>query len=119
MTSPADRKSVKVRPHVHRQLHELADDMGVSADHAIERLLNGVSVPLSAIQRQRWEACAAAAGLSLTEWVILRVEAAAEAGYDPGAMNLALDYLRSITAHFGVMLQKRPETCKSRNPEER
>lgn len=106
MTSPNERRTIKVSARVHHRVHEMADRMEVGAGRVVEHLLDAVHVPLSEIQRQRWEAAARAAGVPLAEWIVLRVEAAAEFGHDPGAMGVALDYLRSISAHLGVMLQR-------------
>ena len=92
MTAPVERQSIKVSPEIHRQIHELAARQGTTAAGAIALLLGPgtVRVPVSEVERNRWTTAAQAAGLSVDEWVKLRVEAALTLGSDPGmfARNL-------------------------------
>lgn len=70
-------KTVKVNPTVHSLLMERARTEGASAGTALMRMLTdtSVKVPLEPVQRERWEAAAAAAGVSLPQFILLRVEA--------------------------------------------
>lgn len=71
------QKTLKVSPFVHEQVMELGTRLDTTASGAILHLLNDTSlaVPLEPVQRERWEAAAAEWGVSLAQFVLLRVEA--------------------------------------------
>ncbi len=85
MTAPIDIKSVKVSTETHRRIHALATELGTTADGALAYLLGSstVRVPVSDAQLTRWNAAADALGLTVEEFVRLRVEAALALGTDP------------------------------------
>jgi hypothetical protein len=71
-------KTVKVSPAAHAALMERARQHNVPAGVALMNMLkdNSVRVPLESVQRERWEAAAAILGVSLAQFILLRVESA-------------------------------------------
>ena len=104
MTNPPARKTFKVSTDVHSRVHQLATDLGASADEAIRLLVDPstVRLPLSTAQHERWTAYAEAAGIPLAEWITHRVEAAIQYGTDQGTMAVVLQHVRALTAHAGI-----------------
>lgn len=100
MNNPPDRKSLKVSPDVHSRVHQLATELGASAQGAIRLLVDPstVRLPLSTTQHERWTAYAEAAGIPLTEWITHRVEAAIQYGTDQGTMAEVLKGVRALLA---------------------
>lgn len=98
MTTPPDRKSLKVSPDVHSRVHQLATELGASAQEAIRLLVDPstVRLPLSTQQHERWTAYAQAAGIPLAEWITHRVEAAIQYGTDQGTMAEVLRHVRTL-----------------------
>lgn len=80
----------------------MAVRMDSNADEVLRNLLSGTHVHLSKNQRSKWTAYADASGVSLSDWIKLRVEAAIQYGTDPGTMHAALDHLKAITQHLGI-----------------
>lgn len=107
--SPA-RRSVKLSTPVHSAVHRLATELGKSADAAVQMLLDPstVRLPLSTTQHERWTSYADAAGVSLAEWITLRVEAAIQYGSDPGTMHLVLDHVRALALHAEIQVRRTP-----------
>jgi hypothetical protein len=108
MTAPDERKSMRVSPEVHALVSHLATKLDCSADEALRHLFHEATVrlDLTDVQRERWQAYADASGVSLAEWIVLRVEAAIQYGCDPGSMHIALDHLRALTAHHGITVKR-------------
>ena len=104
----AKRRTIQVSEETHGRIHDLAERLDITADEAVRRLFDMSAVPLhlSDCQRQRWQAYADASGVSLAQWIILRVEAAIQYGCDQGSMHIALDHLRALTAHHGVKVTR-------------
>jgi len=82
MGTPDERKTMQVSPDVHAAVHELATQLGTSADGALRHLLDKctVRVQLPPRQHERWTKAADATGLQLGQWVSHCVEAAMEYG---------------------------------------
>lgn len=78
MTAPINTKTIRVQPETHETIHNMAQSLNGTADDAIRWLLNPnmVRVQCTAEQKEKWQHAADVAGMSLGEWVILRVEAA-------------------------------------------
>jgi predicted transcriptional regulator len=104
MATPPEYKTIKVSPEVHRKIHTIANDMNTTADGAIAFLLgvSTVRVPVSDVQRDRWKAAAEAAGVSLAEFVVLRVESAIQYTGDPQAFKTIYDHVFAIAYHQGL-----------------
>lgn len=102
MNNPPARKSFKVSTDVHSRVHQLATQLGASADEAIRLLVDEstVRLPLSTAQHERWTAYADAAGIPLAEWITHRVEAAIQFGTDQGTMAEVLRTVRAIEARM-------------------
>lgn len=83
MTTAEERKTMQVSPGVHAAVHELATRLETSADGALRHLLDKstIRVQVSEHQRRRWTVAADQLGLSVSEWVSHRIEAAL--AYDP------------------------------------
>lgn len=104
MATPPGTKTVRVSLQTHEKLMDLADRINGSADDALAFLLgtSTVRVPISDIQRNRWSEAAAAAGVSLSEFVRMRVEAAIEYGADPQGLQRIYEHVQALTAAAGV-----------------
>jgi hypothetical protein len=91
-------KTVRVGFDTHQALHDLAHQINGTADDAIRHLLglSTVRVPVSEIQRQRWIAAARDAGVSVHEFVKMRVEAAIQFGADPTGLQTVYEHVRGI-----------------------
>lgn len=97
------RKSLKVSTPVHSAVHELAAQLGKSADDAIAALVDPstVRLPLSPQQHQRWTAVSQAAGLSLTDWIIQQCEAGIRYG-GAETFNQIFRRVDMLVRHFGI-----------------
>lgn len=100
MNNPPARRSLKVSTDVHSRVHQLATQLGASADEAIRLLTDAstVRLPLSTVQHEKWTRYAEAAGIPLAEWIIHRVEAAIQYGTDQGTMTEVLKLTRVLVA---------------------
>jgi hypothetical protein len=83
---------------------DLADRLDGSADDALGHLLGSstVRVPVSDIQRERWSEHAHRMGVSLPEFVKMRVEAAVQYGADPGGLQKIYDQVTEICRFLGM-----------------
>lgn len=101
-------KTIRVSLETHKRLMDLADRLDGSADDALNHLLGAstVRVPVSDIQRDRWSEAAHAAGVSLPEFVKMRVEAALQYGADPRGLQMIYDQVCAIARHTGM--RRRP-----------
>lgn len=97
-------KTIRVSLETHKTLMDLADRLDGSADDALSHLLGSstVRVPVSDIQRDRWSKAAHGAGVSLPEFVKMRVEAALQWGGDPGVLGTIYDQVIKICQHTGM-----------------
>lgn len=97
-------KTIRVSLETHKRLMDLAEQLDGSADDALNHLLgvSTVRVPVSDIQRQRWANAAHASGVSLAQWVVLRVEAALQWQSDPTGLRLVYDQVLEIARHVGM-----------------
>lgn len=104
MTAPVSYKTIKVSSQTHGQIHDLAQQLGGSADEALAHLLDSstVRVPVSDIQRQRWNEAAEAAGVSLSEFIRLRIEAALQYGTDPTTIELVYRGVHALCSAAGI-----------------
>lgn len=95
---PSDSKTVRVRAETHRRIMALADRLEGSADDALSHLLgeSTIRIQVSDSQRHRWSESAHAAGVSLQEFIKLRVEAAIQFGSDPDTLRLIYQEVRRI-----------------------
>lgn len=93
MSAPVEYKTIKVSPDIHRRIHSIAAKLETTADGAIAFLLGSgtVRVPVSDTERDRWNTAAQHAGLSVEEFVKLRVEAALALGCDPGILHANIE----------------------------
>lgn len=103
-TNPPETKTIRVRLETHKRLMDLAERLDGSADDALAHLLgtSTVRVPVSDIQRQRWSEAAYTAGVSLPDFVKMRVEAALQWGGDPGTLGVIYDQLRHVCEFLGM-----------------
>jgi hypothetical protein len=108
MGTPTDSKTIRVSNETHKRLMSLAADINGTADDALSHLLglSTVRVPVSEVQRERWTAYANAQGVSIAEWVKLRVEAAIQYGTDQGTMHVVLDHVRALASAAGVRVTR-------------
>lgn len=69
-----------------------------SVDELIASLIgmSTIRVPVSDIQRHRWEIAAQNAGLTIEQFVTMRVEAALTFGTDPGTLRLIYNEVKAI-----------------------
>jgi hypothetical protein len=88
MTTPDSTKHARFSLEVHAQLMALARDLDGTADDALRHLLgmSTVRVPVSDLQRARWTAAAHAIGLSVDEFVRVRMEAFLAFGGNPATL---------------------------------
>lgn len=95
MTAPTPQKSLRVSEEVHRAVHDLAQKINGSADDALGHLLgeSTVRVPVTDRQRHRWTVAAREAGVTVDQFVMMRVEAALQFGSDPTTLKLIWERL--------------------------
>ena len=84
MSTPDERKNIKVSAATHARIYALAAN-GETADDVLGRLVqpDSVLIGLSPRQYARWADAARAGGMSLQEFVTARVEAALTFDADP------------------------------------
>lgn len=90
-------KSLKVSEDSHRRVHDIARALNGNADDAVRSLLdpNQVRVRVTEIQRRRWQEAADEAGVSLPEFIMMRVEGAL---FVKGDMPLLVQMNDTVTA---------------------
>ncbi|MFL6116728.1 MAG: hypothetical protein ACJ786_36040 [Catenulispora sp.] len=96
MTTPDERKSIKISAEGHAALFRVADTIGGTVDDAVRFLTKPttVRVPLTTVQYRRWAQAADWAGISLPQFVQMRVEAALQYGIDPDFLLRLYNTLR-------------------------
>jgi len=118
MTAPTEYKSLKVSPDIHRRIHAIAAKLETTADGALAFLLGAgtVRVPVSPTERDRWNAAAQAAGLTVEEWVKLRVEAALALGCDPGMLHQHVRRIGQTVDALARLAGVPPQSSTPRTP---
>ena len=91
-------KQLRVSLDTHGRIHNLAAKLNGTADDAVRHLLgeSTVRVPVTDIQRARWTAQADHVGVTLAQFITLRVEAAIQFGSDPANIRQMRDILDRI-----------------------
>jgi hypothetical protein len=104
-------KQLRVSLDVHERVMRLATGIKGTADDALRALLgmSTVRVPVTDIQRARWAEAAAEAGVSLEDFVEMRVEAALAFGFDPGTLGLIYERVNALARHAGIPAPNRQE----------
>jgi len=104
MTAPVNTKSIRVSPETHARIARIADRTGGTMEGALAFLLgeSTIRVPVSDTERARWTEAADRLGLSVEEFVKLRVEAALQYGADPLALMQVYEYVRGIADTVGA-----------------
>lgn len=89
MSTPESTKSAKFSAEVHQALMALARDLDETADGALRHLLgmSTIRVEVTDVQRARWTAAAHKTGVSVDEFVRLRVEASLQYHLDRETIN--------------------------------
>lgn len=112
MVGTMSQKSMKVSPSVHQQVKDLARTLGTSANGVLLHLLNtsSVAVPLEPVQRERWEAAAAACGVSLAQFILLRMEALLYGALVPDQAQSEPPHATDLWAACSCRTQGHPST---------
>ncbi|WP_298561404.1 hypothetical protein, partial [Streptomyces luteogriseus] len=117
MTAPVEYKSIKVSPDIHRRIHSIAAKLETTADGALAFLLGAgtVRVPVSPAEKARWNAAAQAQGLTVEEFVKLRVEAALALGCDVGKLHQNISQIHQTVSALGRLagLPQPPSTPRT------
>lgn len=105
MTTPDDRKTIKISAARHAKLIELAEGTRSTVDDVLGMLVgpDTLLVQLSEQQRARWMHAARQGGMSLEEFVKARVEAALQYDADPTALYV-------INKNITEVLRRLPDT---------
>lgn len=113
MTTPDGTKQARFTAEAHRKLMELAAQLGGTADDALRHLmgLSTIRVPVTDVQRRRWIAAAEATGVSVDEFVRLRIEACLQFGTDGVAIRQIYDGVNALCRQAGL----RPVPVDSRS----
>jgi hypothetical protein len=103
MTAPTNTTTVRVSLEMRDQIMAMAKARRQTADEVLADLLNPstVIVPLTRVQHQRWREAAAAIGVTLAQFVSLRVEYAM-GGMDASMLERMFYTVRAIAQHHGV-----------------
>src|SRR5690348_3518649 len=104
MTTPDTTKQARFSIEAHRRLTELAASLNGTADDALRHLLgmSTVRVPVTEIQHKRWKAAAQTAGVSVDEFIRLRVEACLQFGTDGVVIRRLVDGVDALCRNAGV-----------------
>jgi uncharacterized protein (UPF0210 family) len=104
MDTEPSTKTIRVSHQTHTAVHRLADDIKGTAEDALRHLMGQttIRVPVSDGQRERWSAAAAAAGVSLEEFIVMRVEAAVQFGCDQNVVRQIHQMCMSLVHHTGA-----------------
>jgi hypothetical protein len=112
MTTPDDRKTLKVSPVIHARIMDLAAELGGSAEDALSHLLGetALRVPVSPVQLARWTSVARSLGTPVTEFVRTRVESTLLAPQNDETMKQIFYRIDIIMKHFGI--SARPKSTR-------
>jgi hypothetical protein len=104
MTTPDGTKQARLSAETHRRLMGLAAELGGTADDALRHLLglSTIRVPVTEAQRRRWIGQAQAAGVTVEQFVELRVEAAIQYGTDAAAIQQIWHGVNQLCAAAGL-----------------
>jgi len=104
MTTPDGTKQARFTLESHRKLMDLAAQLGGTADDALRHLLglSTIRVPVTDIQRDRWIEAAEATGVSVDEFVRLRIEACLQFGTDGIAIRRVVDGVDALCRQAGL-----------------
>ena len=118
MTSPPSTKTMRVSHETHTQIMALAEKIDGTVDDAIGHLLgqSTVRVPVSDVQRGRWESAAERAGVSIEHFVSMRVEAAVQYNGDPGGLQQIYEHVAGIARALQLYPRVPPESIGPRRP---
>jgi hypothetical protein len=97
-------KTIRVSEDTHRRFMDMAQRQESTADDTLLALMgeSTVRIPLSDIQRKRWSDAAAQAGVTLQQFVVMRVEAALQWGADPSATGAIYGQVQEICRFLGM-----------------
>ena len=104
-STPVATKSIRVTADVHARLQRIVDTTGCQTHSDAVSLLmskNTVRCFLEAEQHARWEEAAKAVGVTLSDFVKARVEAALQYGADPGAGRRVHDMTYALCRAAGI-----------------
>ena len=112
----AKTRHARLRPDTHYELKKITDRIGGTADDAIRHLLGNGSVRLKLTEGQfeRWVDAAEQTGLTLEQFVIMRVEACLQFGTDGAAIQRILNGVDALCRSAG--LQPRHVDARSTRP---
>lgn len=104
MTTPDGQKSSKFTPEAHALLMALARDLDGTADDALRHLLgmSTIRVEVTDLQRDRWTRAADDLGVSVDEFVRLRVEASLRFDLDRETLNQIFYRVDGLVRAVGV-----------------
>lgn len=108
MTTPDGQKSSKFTPEAHALLMALARDLDGTADDALRHLLgmSTIRVEVTEVQRDRWKRAADELGVSVDEFVRLRVEASIRFDLDRETLNQIFYRVDGLFRTAGVPLEQ-------------
>jgi hypothetical protein len=117
MTTPDDRKTLKVSPVIHARIMDLAAELGGSAEDALSHLLgeSALRVPVSPVQLARWTSVARSLGTPVTEFVRTRVESTLLAQNDETIKQMFYR-IDVIMKHFGLSSPRAKSTRRQGVP---
>lgn len=104
MTTPEPTKQARFSWGAHRELMQLADELGGTADDALRHLLgqSTVRVPVTDEQRHRWEAAAEDAGVPVDDFIRLRIEACLQFGTDGAVLAQLVNGVDALCRQAGL-----------------
>jgi hypothetical protein len=104
MSNPSGTKTVRIKAETHKRIMDLAARLEGNADDALNFLLgeSTVRVPVSDIQRKRWSDAAHEAGVSLAQFVMMRVEGALQYGADPAGLQQIYEQVKEVARFVGM-----------------
>lgn len=103
MTAPVETKTIRVSATLHRRIMTLAAERNLTADEAIAELYSPstVVVPLTRVQHGRWKAQATELGVSLPQFIKLRVESTI-GGLDSNLIEKTFYTVRALAQYHGI-----------------
>lgn len=104
MTTPDATKQARFTLESHRKLMDLAAELGGTADDALRHLLglSTVRIPVTEIQHARWKDAAQRTGVTVDEFVRLRVEACLQFGADGAGIQRIVNGVDALCRQAGL-----------------
>ncbi|MEV8530102.1 hypothetical protein AB0451_39520 [Streptomyces sp. NPDC052000] len=104
MATPDTSKQARVSADTHRQLMELANQLGGTADDALRHLLDPSTIRVSVTEAQRWRWLVEAkkVGVPVDEFIRLRVEACIQFGADGNALQAIYQRVDALHQRAGL-----------------